>query len=545
MILRADARSIPLRDESVQCCITSPPYWGLRNYGVDGQLGLEKTPEEYVANMVAVFREVRRVLKDDGVLWLNLGDSYAAGKAGRTDYGTGDPTSTLGPSRNGLPGNTRPGPVITRLAPDGLKPKDLVGIPWLVAKALQSPYYTGRIKSETDRAWLAGFLDGEGTITFVERDRGENHASTHDARIFITNCDDTPLRHFAEMTAGNVYQHDGERDNRFGSRPCYRWQMGTHDGALLLRELYPFLRTKRKQAVLIWTLYTTLRHKNGHARTPDDVIDKRQSIAGMVRSLNRGESVDLPQWVDEPPPATEPGWYLRSDIIWSKPNPMPESVTDRPTKAHEYIFLLSKSAKYYYNAGAIAEPIQTDEKENYPARAHILGRGNQDSSQAVLGSPRRDNSGGYAPRYGKAATSPRNDGDAWNENNGRGFLPSKRWPGIGPKHGESGERLTSKDRPYAEGMEMRPFRNRRTVWSIATQPYSGSHFATFPEEIPRLCILAGSRPGDVILDPFGGSGTTSKVALELGRKPVHIDLTYHELARKRMTTTPAMAGLMG
>jgi DNA modification methylase len=166
------------------------------------------------------------------------------------------------------------------------------------------------------------------------------------------------------------------------------------------------------------------------------------------------------------------GWYLRSDIIWSKPNPMPESVTDRPTKAHEYIFLMSKSAKYYYDAGAIAEMAVT------------------------------------------SIASPRG------------------------AHGNSADCKSGRVGTFSERV------NRRTVWSIATQPYAGSHFATFPEEIPRLCILAGSRPGDVILDPFGGSGTTSKVALELGRKPVHIDLTYHELARKRMTTTPAMAGLL-
>jgi site-specific DNA-methyltransferase (adenine-specific) len=326
----------------------------LRDYGVAGQLGLEKTPEEYVASMVSVFREVRRVLKDDGVLWLNLGDSYAANRS----YQVRD-------NKHIEVGNN-----MAMAVPFGLKPKDLCGVPWRVAFALQAD-----------------------------------------------------------------------------------------------------------------------------------------------------------------------GWYLRSDIIWSKPNPMPESVTDRPTKAHEYIFLMSKSAKYYYNSDAISEPVQTDEKENYPARARILGRGNQDSSRAPIGSARRDNSGGYAPR-GKAETSPRNDGNAWNENNGRGFIPSRTLK----QDGTGNPTYTGFNARYKESPVY--VRNRRTVWSIATQPYSGAHFATFPEEIPRICILAGSRPGDVILDPFGGSGTTGKVALELGRKPVHLDLTYHDLARKRMSVTPAMAGLM-
>ena len=279
--------------------------------------------------MVAVFREVRRVLKDDGVLWLNLGDSYSQSGKGGNPEGS-EWTGFVGNKDREKTAKHRP----TNAKDIGLKPKDLVGIPWRVAFALQAD-----------------------------------------------------------------------------------------------------------------------------------------------------------------------GWYLRSDIIWSKPNPMPESVTDRPTKAHEYIFLMSKSAKYYYDAGAIAEEsISGDNRKPY-APGQIDARGN--------GHDR----GGGMPR-GKALTSPRHDGNAWNENNGRGFVPTSS------------------------------ARNKRTVWNIPTFPYPGSHFATFPEEIPRLCILAGSRPGDVVLDPFGGSGCTAMVALKLGRKPVHIDLTYHNLAKQRMTTTPAMAGLM-
>jgi len=257
--------------------------------------------------MVAVFREVRRVLKGDGILWLNLGDSYASGGENRNGKG--------GSGLNSNPAADVPMKAVSRSLATGLKPKDLVGIPWRVAFALQAD-----------------------------------------------------------------------------------------------------------------------------------------------------------------------GWYLRSDIIWSKPNPMPESITDRCTKAHEYIFMLTKSARYYYDHEAIAEP------------AIHAGR--------VL-----DYTG----------EQKNNDVDP----------------------------IMQATRPKGRVIEVAALRNRRTVWSIATQPYAGSHFATFPEEIPRLCILAGSKPGDVILDPFGGSGTTSKVSLELGRKPVHIDIGYHKLARERMSVTPAMAGLMG
>ena len=594
LLLRGDARALPLTDQSVQCVVTSPPYWGLRDYrllplvwggqdrcehqwgtghfrsdkrGVDGStlagtlqpearrlngafqgqwclrcsawrgsLGLEPTPGLYVQHLVEVFREVRRVLRDDGTVWLNLGDSYATSGGGSHKDWHANPGLSRSSVRMGNDYRERH---------DGLKLKDLVGIPWSAAKALQAPYYVGRIKAESDRAWLAGFLDGEGTITFVERDRGEGHTSTHDVRVFFTNCDNASLRHFAEMTAGHVYQHeDGDRENRYGSRPCFRWQMGTHDGALLLRELYPYLRTKRRQAALVWTLYTTLRHKSGHARTPDNVIKKRQAIAHMVRSLNAGRAVDLPDWVEEPPSCYELGWYLRSDIIWAKLNPMPESVTDRPTRAHEYLFLLSKSERYYYDATSIAEPVTWPE-----TKARIQ----------------------FSSRRAYAA----------------GVLPS------GNEAGKLYQRPTT--------------RNHRSVWVIPTQPYKGAHFATFPEKLVEPCILAGTSEGGactrcgtpwvrvtrhrwsfqsesgrsgnsiagkqppvqgvgygdvrlgptietktlgwrpscrcvadtrscVVLDPFVGSGTVCAVAARLGRRSVGVDLKpeYLQLAVQRV-----------
>jgi DNA modification methylase len=294
-------RLADLADGSVQCCVTSPPYWGLRDYGVAGQLGLEPTPDAYVAAMVDVFAGVWRVLKDDGVLWLNLGDSYAM--------------STKGSSGKGDKQVSNVGTLISdrrwRIA-DGLKAKDLVGIPWRVAFALQAA-----------------------------------------------------------------------------------------------------------------------------------------------------------------------GWYLRSDVIWSKPNPMPESVTDRPTKAHEYIFLLSKSERYFYDAGSIADPVS------------------QTSGAA-----------------------------AWR----RIFDPAKqRKESVLAESGMKGGNDGARNR-YAET------RNCRSVWTITTQPYPEAHFATFPEAIPERCIKAGSRIGDTVLDPFTGSGTTGQVAIQCGRSFIGIELNpaYAELARTRI-----------
>ncbi len=302
-------------DCTFHTCVTSPPYWQLRNYGADGQYGLEETPEQFVDNMVALFREVRRVLRDDGTLWLNLGDTYAG--AGRGGGGTfmserGD-GSWKGPAAcNGF-----------RMPPPGLKHKDLVGIPWRVAFALQAD-----------------------------------------------------------------------------------------------------------------------------------------------------------------------GWYLRSDIIWHKPNPMPESAKDRPTKAHEYVFLMSKSAQYYYDAESIKEPVT--------GNAHPRGQGINPKST-------RSNNGvgwGYADTGARGIAKPR----------------CKQNPSFSSAVKNLVER-----------------RNKRSVWTVATQPFSGAHFATFPPNLIKPCILAGCPTGGLVLDPFLGSGTTGQVAEELGRHWFGIELNpdYENIIRQR------------
>ena len=289
-----------LPDASVNCCVTSPPYFGLRDYGVEGQIGLEDTPDAFVARLVDVFREVRRVLRDDGTLWLNLGDSYA--RTGGTDRRVSD-TAKVGSTRNTLTQMSDR----TGKAPVGLKDKDLIGIPWRVAFALQAD-----------------------------------------------------------------------------------------------------------------------------------------------------------------------GWYLRQDIIWHKPNPMPESVRDRCTKAHEYVFLLSKGPRYYFDSEAIKEPVA-------------------ESSVARLSQPT------LAQQVGSTRVPGKTNGNMKAVGNGE-------------------------------------TRNRRSVWTVTTKPFKGAHFATFPPDLIELCILAGCPPGGTVLDPFGGSGTTAGVAIKHGRNAILCELNpeYAALVNARV-----------
>lgn len=322
-----------------QTCITSPPYFGLRDYGVDGQIGLEPTPEEFVAKLVEVFREVRRVLRDDGTLWLNLGDSYNSGPSGGLGGSTlqGSQESQVGRRKAFRPGAGRAdGNVDDRaqrnrngtFAP-GLKTKDLIGIPWRVAFALQSD-----------------------------------------------------------------------------------------------------------------------------------------------------------------------GWYLRSDIIWHKPNPMPESVTDRPTKSHEYLFLLAKSDRYYFDSEAFKEP----------------------QTKGAAGSEFHTGKTGEH-QLGRASTKPRKSG---NKERSYGGDPGKR------PDDHLGSGVPWED---VDGL-----RNRRTVWTIPTHPFKGAHFATFPPALVEPCVLAGCPIDGTVLDPFNGAGTTGLVALRNQRNYIGCELNpeYAAMARDRL-----------
>lgn len=289
----ASMRGLP--DQSVNMCVTSPPYFGLRDYGMDGQIGLEATPDAFVARLVEVFREVRRVLRDDGTLWLNLGDSYVK---------DGKKTS-------------------------GLKEKDLIGIPWRVAFALQ-----------TD------------------------------------------------------------------------------------------------------------------------------------------------------------GWHLRQDIIWAKPNPMPESVRDRCTKAHEYIFMLSKGPRYYYDANAIKTP---------PSEALL-----KQIAEGYAGQDTKNFADGGA--QSASGTKARIIAGA------RAKIDKQR--GHGKRHAGFNERWDA----MSKHEQMSLGANKRSVWTVSTKPFKGAHFATFPPDLIEPCILAGCPAGGTVLDPFGGSGTTAGVAVKHGRKAILCEL---------------------
>lgn len=235
----------------------------------------------------------------------------------------------------------------------------------------------------------------------------------------------------------------------------------------------------------------------------------------------------------------EDGWCLRSDIIWNKVNPMPESVIDRPTKSHEYIFLLSKSPKYFYDADAIKEP----SSPNSHARA-ALGYNHAFASQ-FRGSPtdHRFPNGKVIPGWKANGKNIRMAvaRAAWRENSKPN--PSRsNVPGVTPKSQPPGLGIKSNESFHAAVVNLVPDRNKRSVWTVAVAPYRGSHFATFPPDLIKPCILAGSRPGDIVLDPFFGSGTTGMVALELGRKAIGIELNadYVELARQRCNVTPGL-----
>lgn len=339
-------------DKSVQCCVTSPPYYGLRDYGVDGQIGLEETPAEFIARLVTVFEEVRRVLRDDGTAWVNMGDSYAGswGAHGRGDMGVGVSTIT---QRQVMASQQKAKPT----KKSGYKPKDLMGMPWRLAFALQ-----------------------------------------------------------------------------------------------------------------------------------------------------------------------DAGWYLRQDIIWHKPNPMPESTRDRCTKAHEYLFLLSKSRRYHCDMREIREPASYGPTPTGVGFGHGTDAEGRDRPRIVVpaGWDTSKGVGAHGSFHKKGSARAARDSFKRESSKREQAIPGQNKGTHRPDRVESQHDLHT--------------RNKRSVWTVPTHSFKGAHFATFPPDLIRPCILAGSPRGGIVLDPFGGAGTTGLVAMQEGRRSLLCELNpeYAALAQARL-----------
>ena len=494
MILVGDCRAQlrTLKAGSVQTCITSPPYWGLRDYGVGGQIGLEPTPEKFVAELVDVFREVHRVLRDDGTLWMNLGDTYAGSRSG-PDGGV----NTLGGGRQHqnaakqgkraaraiIASHRRDDAPVPRsdVVVPGLKPKQLIGVPWRVAFAMQQPLERVHIKDRTDRAWLAALVDGEGCLTIMQAQNGEKTSTSFPPVMQIKMTDPECIQYANAITGFEQCLRQDPPSLR-GNRETFQWRITSRRAADIVAEIYPYLRIKRRQAIVLWNhqlVRDSYETKRGQPM-PAEARAKQIQCRDLIQRLNRREAVDLPSWMVEPAVAVEPGWYLRQDVIWNKPNPMPESVRDRCTKAHEYLFLLTKSERYYFDQDAIRE-------------------------QAL------------------SAGKPMKQADGWDTGEG----------GHGSIHRKGRSKGAISD------LKTPDTRNKRSVWTIPTQAFSEAHFATFPEALVEPCILAGSRPGDLVLDPFMGAGTTAVVAERLSRRWVGCELNpeYAAIAEARIRNT--------
>ena len=512
----------------VDCVVTSPPYWGLRDYGAAGQLGLEPTIKEYIDNMVEVFREVRRVLKDSGTAWVNMGDAY------NSDASNQNGEFLDGKIRGG---NREMGR--HKKGKTGLKPKDLIGQPWRLALDLQQPYEHVQIKNRIDRAWAAGLVDGEGCITILCCTSSHGSGDSYPPVLQVRMCDILPLQKLYDITGYGKTSPKQEPPSQVGQRPSYQWRLNARKAVNIIAEIYPYLLVKKKQAIIAWN-HQMIRESYNVKRgitIPTKALEKQKYCYALIRQANTGAQIDIPSWMKEPEIKIESGWYLRSDCIWAKPNPMPESVTDRPTKSFEHVFLLSKQQRYFYDADAVREDGQT-----YTRKA-----------------------GGYHNRNGNNAS---------------------RFAGKGG-FGDSDVTTTG--------------RNLRDVWTIPTQAFPGAHFATFPEKLVEPCIRAGtSKMGNcaecgkpwvrvvektfektgpekekisdaewqqgwegvprgsnstittgwkrtctcttteivspIVLDPFSGSGTVALVAKKLNRDFLGIELNeeYAEMSRKRL-----------
>lgn len=479
--VRKTLKDVP--DNSVNCCVTSPPYYGLRSYVPDdadykdSEIGMEQTPEEFIENLVEVFREVKRVLTNDGVCYINIGDSYYNYRPGK---GQALVQQTMHNDKRDMPDNcARRGNKL-----EGLKEKDLIGIPWALAAALRAPYYTGHIKKEIDRVWLAAMMDGEGSISGFIHDRPDGTGIRTGVNVCLTNTCLKMLDNASKIWPASLIPHQIHNE-RLGKRPVFRWKpSGAANTGAFLAEIYPYLITKKTQALLAWNLLEFQKNgqKWGKSNKAEEVREKRNIIVGLLSELNKGKNVIVPSWCVEPPSLFEKGWYLRQDIIWAKAcsgvygggSVLPESCRDRFCRSHEYLFLLTKSQKYYFNQEAVAEKQAAVSLKRAFSNNNMDARKGKGDEQYAISGKSQDKC------YAKARAKI-----------------------------ESGEEMT---------------RNRRSVWTVGLRPSEVGHFAPYPAELVEPCILSGCPDNGIVLDPFGGTGTTAVMATLLGRKAIHCDL---------------------
>jgi DNA modification methylase len=532
MMLCGDVRAMlaTIPENSIDCVVTSPPYWGLRDYGVVGQIGLEPTLGEHLAVMVEVFAAVHRVLKPTGTLFLNYGDCYATSPNGRSAADT----KTAGNDDRTF--RDKPFSTIGAVGDGGvLKAKDLCLVPNRLAQALQAPRYTGNIKSELDRVWLAAIIDGEGSI-YIHRQpigsvtgRGRRSVRTQDGfcvGIAISNCSEAIVARAAAI-CGKENVRMTKANGTSNRRDHYDWRVTGNIAKNILREIYPYLVAKQREA------------RVAIACPPSGNIATATWIA--LKSLHKGRPTDF----DAKPPLLsdlwQQGWWVRSEIIWGKRNGMPDSSGKyRPSTAHEKIFMLTKSADCFYDAAAVAMPAGGN--TNARAAQKIKVPGAWDLGPGGHGTINRD---------GRTAATYRDNPKSWK---GSSFgdardierHPDSGWrgkPGVTPKSAPKDSNIRANVSFHAsttEVLETRYLRNYEPapleVWPMATHAFSEVHFATFPPELVERAIKAGCPAGGSVLDPFGGSGTTAMVAVALGRAATLIELNpeYCTLARARI-----------
>lgn len=528
-----DSRKLPLADESVQCLVASPPYWGLRRYSgnqemvwgddVTCALGLEKTPEEYVSHIVQIFGEVKRVLRKDGVAFLNIGDSYAGGKGTCFNPGGGKGSFSTHSNRKDAGVYPLDRGNISTLRASRLKPKDLCLIPFRLAIALQEPYQEFSVKKLEDRAWLAGIVDADGTIGIHHLHRG----SYHQFEPFIAvGSSDLPMveRCVAITGMGGSRQRTEPNfiDNRgiVSRRTHYEWRLEGKNAAKVLEDIWPYLIVKERQARIAYALWANLQntkelHKGKGHRLPDNILQERLGLWQLCKDCNQRKEaeVNLPSI----PQHIEDGWWIRSVIIWSKNNPMPESVSDRPTESHEYLLMLTKSAGPQYWTHRDLPGTRVRPKADYRWVNELTG-GEVDTEppdwKEKITCPECDGTGNVDRQIGWYSKEEQCSKCA-GKGKTRLWERINLWKGHDyywdaeavREHGITGDvrrPYTSKGawdidgRPESQqhGGELRenfvPGRNIRTVWEFPTRPYPQAHFAVFPERLPELCIKAAT-----------------------------------------------------